>query len=267
MGEKEQSGEAPALQAPSMLVYEARLTFLRHLADKKPKSFDDLVTENALQMIPDRSQSASEPDLSPLVEHIYQWIEARRLYVTKTADPWVFNSALQTLLKHALDMVPRSDKRFYLAAPKPRTLDERFPGKPFQQFAANWREDTVSDIYLTSLESGPQDDGMLFSGHDPLKHSDKFVTDEILAALAPRIKTMLEKRRELAIQSGQGSPARTRKTDEHLKWLVLRQVAPGDKYRNIAESSGKAESTVREGVRKAAALIGLQLTTNTRRAQ
>jgi hypothetical protein len=55
------------------------------------------------------------------------------------------------------------------------------------------------------------------------------------------------------------APPSWRDADEHFRWLVDYQIPPCNTYRQIARNVKKDESTVREGIRRSASLIGLTL--------
>jgi hypothetical protein len=72
------------------------------------------------------------------------------------------------------------------------------------------------------------------------------------------LDSYLEKVKETMKRAGFKKPP-VRWVKEHFKWLIEYQIPPTKQYRKIAKEVRKDESTIREGVASASALIGLTL--------
>lgn len=75
-------------------------------------------------------------------------------------------------------------------------------------------------------------------------------------ALKLELDSYLEKVKETMKRAGFKKPP-VRWAEEHFKWLIEYQILPTKPYRKIAKEVCKDESTIREGVASASALIGL----------
>lgn len=75
-------------------------------------------------------------------------------------------------------------------------------------------------------------------------------------ALKLEMDSYLEKVKEMMRRAGFKKPT-VRWAEEHFKWLIEYQIPPTKQYRKIAKEVRKDESTIREGIANASALIGL----------
>lgn len=78
-------------------------------------------------------------------------------------------------------------------------------------------------------------------------------------SLQHRLSDYLEKVRKARNDLNLTAPPSWRKSDQHSEWLVDYQLAPCKTYRQIAREVNKDEKTIREGILRAASLIGLTL--------
>jgi hypothetical protein len=205
-------------------------------------------------------------------------------------DLWLYWAALATIKVHAAGSTGRG-----LVLPLPENAPKPYEGrKPIPEKPQSNGTGPLASITLTAMPrhpAGPEDvhlDDLYIPGHfysatdaygtiydagwsderneDPV-HIGQFDTrmetidtavGRILPVLESRLRMALERIRDADIAEAGGLPVITKRTAEHMRWLVRRQVW-NHSFTEIAKANKRSVSNVSGPVRETARLIDLTL--------